>query len=718
MGTDTDMACVDQIQTWSPNIPASQLLTPALENFDPSLIDNNFQESPWLQFQLYMDSDSPPTKAVNTNESPIDSSQSRKQGQPLSGQKKSFNGQFRGPSHSTSIITCFQDFCRFMKQAAEDHHILGAPKWFSYTPNAEQSSLYPHTRRMWLEKSLKELSQLKRAAVACWSPTSTILQGFMTFSMFPPSGTSTKPIGMGHIGAGFGSTQSSSLSTAGKEAAEWLHAADVWQGHHAAKSTTVEAFQLRCLVLLSKTINDIDRDDHYTSSQTLLADAISNGLHQDWKLFGITASVYERELRRKVWSAVSDLDIAACIERGVQSMASHLFTNIGQPKGYNHDDYSSGTELEPPDRPEDQLTDSSFAMIAHRIRPLRYKINEFVNTLQNHNPVDQCQIRHLRGQIFEEIDSIPNWADHTPEVSRRKQGPIYRSVLDLYLHELLILLHLPFVIPKGTTIYEFEDTEFQRFICIRLGADVQPLWLFYVASCYVELRSDDTKRPALKKQITDSIMALFSKMCLAQEQKSIGFAFSDTHFACYIMQIHQAYEAVQQIIGNARLPSTSKPGTKTPKNTRCRQRDTKREKRQQAIPPTIPQRVVKMVREQRKCKCQQASEHLSRSRCGTNVLGKGIHNICMQCGIEDLHAERQESSPDIDDKPEKTVLRSPTVNEEADGHEYNTREQKRDAELGNTGFTGATCHALIGIVYKRDAELRARDSANADGNVT
>lgn len=83
---------------------------------------------------------------------------------------------------------------------------------------------------------------------------------------------------------------------------------------------------------------------------------------------------------------------------------------------------------------------------------------------------------------------------------------------------------------------------------LSLGTDLPSLWLFSAASCYIESRRASSASSSLKNRITDNIIALFSKMCLAQKQKTIGFGLSDTYFARYIMQIHQMCEAVGQMM--------------------------------------------------------------------------------------------------------------------------------------------------------------------------
>ncbi|KAF2126179.1 hypothetical protein P153DRAFT_433970 [Dothidotthia symphoricarpi CBS 119687] len=640
MNTDTDvagLACANQ--AWSPKNSISQLPTTTFDNFDASLISDNCQPNLWLPFQHDLDLESSSSEVLDS-ESLIESFKLQMQ-QPFPDQRKSLNGRFRGLSHSTSIVASFPDLYRFMKQIVEDHHILGAPQWATYTPSAEQP--LPFYSKEEVEQAIKRLlpaeERCRRLSKSYFDHFTGIYALFHVPSFWHEyqdywDGTHNDPVRFNAMLLAVMSCSrclfaddplsfDGDSSTARNEAVKWLHAVEAWQNYRAATNSTIEAFQIKCLVLLSKTLNDIGREDHYTASQTLLADAISNGLHRDWKLLGVEESVYEREIRRKVWSAVAELDIAACIERGVPSMVSNLLADIGQPKGYNDCDYFSNTEFEPPDQPDCQLTDNSFAKIAHSIRPLRYEINDFVNNPQKHRSLNQSHLVALRVQISKAMDGIPSWSDPAPDVAGRNRGLVYRAVLELYLHELLLLLHLPFALTTDGAVSSAIDTDFQRFICVRsastiikihelvahegfspialgnanllraglclclleggalnygitslpvcpdaqtklvnsalgmveqrvlsLGTGLQSLWLFSVASCYIESRRDPSSSSVSKNRTTDEIVALFSKMCWAQVQKSIGFGLSDTHIARYILQVHQVCEAIGQMMGS------------------------------------------------------------------------------------------------------------------------------------------------------------------------
>jgi hypothetical protein len=261
-------------------------------------------------------------------------------------------------------------------------------------------------------------------------------------------------------------------STARNESLAWVHAVESWLEYRRYEGSPIEKFQIRCLVLLSRKLNDIGREELYTASQTLLADAISNGLHRNWKALGIDEPLYERELRRKIWTVVLELDLLACTERGVPSMASGLFSDLGPTKNYNDLDYNAGTLVEPSEKPDNQLTDRTYAKIADSIRPVRYEVLGLVNNPQKGGSLHQQRLIALRAQVTEALERVPEWPDVVKDAPNQHPCPISRAPLELNLHEAILLLHIPFALGKDANSCSALDSEFQRFIYVRSASTI------------------------------------------------------------------------------------------------------------------------------------------------------------------------------------------------------------------------------------------------------
>lgn len=136
-------------------------------------------------------------------------------------------------------------------------------------------------------------------------------------------------------------------SSARNQAIEWVHAVEIWQNHRTADALTMESFQIRCLVLLSRKVNEINSKQNYTVSQTLLPDTISCGLHRASETLSTKESIFDKELHRKMWSAVAELELFNCMDQGFSSMVSNLRADIGQPSNINKSELNETSEEAP-----------------------------------------------------------------------------------------------------------------------------------------------------------------------------------------------------------------------------------------------------------------------------------------------------------------------------------------------------------------------------------
>ncbi|KAF4629857.1 hypothetical protein G7Y89_g8293 [Cudoniella acicularis] len=465
----------------------------SLDDFDPTI---PLSEDSQLSFQFESGRESLPYSNEPLPTLPFASSSSGEnainpngtQQRPVRNRTKSLKGQFRGPSHPTSIVIAFQSIRDFLKKTVRNHHILGAPKWSTYTPSANQP--LPSYSKQEVDHAMKRLlppEQQCRQLLQSYFDHFTGTCGVFHVPSFWQEYTSYwngahgEPVRFSAVLLSAISCSrclvvadplsfDGDSSTARNEVIQWLHAVETWQSYRMTDKISIKAFQIRCLVLFSKTVNDVDSTEHYTASQMLLADAISSGLHRDWELLCINESIFERELRRKIWATIAELDIARCIERGVVSVASILFADIGQPNNCNDRDYSETTVSEPRVQPDSRLTDNSFMRFAHSVRSIRYHINNLVNNPHKHNSLSESSLVALREQVNNLLANMHDWSEPTLTSSEAvcnggNQALIYRAVLRLYLHELLLLLHLPFALVHNGDLPM--DTDYQRFICIK-----------------------------------------------------------------------------------------------------------------------------------------------------------------------------------------------------------------------------------------------------------
>jgi hypothetical protein len=401
---------------------------------------------------------------------------------------QSLNDLFRGPSHPTNIVNSFEGLLDFVRKTIEEHHILGAQQTPTQPVTPIQPVLSYSTDQVeCMLKAYLPMEQQCQHLLRCYFDHFGGIHSLFNIPSFWKqytafrAGVHVHPIQFNALSLAMMSCSrclfaADSLSFIGdssvarNEALQWLHMVECWQLHHTTEQTTIEAFQIRCLVLLSKNQNDINRQRHHAASQTLLADAISSGLHQDWKSHGIGETVFQRELRRKVWFTIVELDIASCIERGVPSMASNLFVDVGRPSNFNDCDLEESTVEEPQNQPDACLTDNTFARFVDSIRPLRYFTINVVNHPQKYKTMSRAKLTMLWQRIDNSLADLPHFSEPTGASTERCQVTMFRAVMQVYLHELLLLLHLPHAFTKDET--HQIDMDYQRFLCVKSASTI------------------------------------------------------------------------------------------------------------------------------------------------------------------------------------------------------------------------------------------------------
>ncbi len=399
-------------------------------------------------------------------------------GRPLI-QGTSFKTQFHGASHSVSMISYFDGLRGFLKKTLSDHPVLGAHRWAVETISKNhQSSGQP------IEEPGVALKRLLPPEPVChpymqqyfkhFEGMFRIIHGPTFWRRYEAFWTESVDNDLSFIALLLAAMSCARClyvdnpilfdgdsSSARTEAVQRVHAVEIWLDHQSQKHTTLNIFQIKCLLLLSKKVNAIKIKRHYMLSQTLLASAISTGLHRSPRSLGVRASFYDKEMRRRLWSTIAELDLSESIERGVPSLIAHLHSDIEPPGNFGEDEFDESTTEEPAAQDEDSLTMSSFARYAHSLRPLIYTINELVNEPEKHKSLCATELNSYHEQIFNKFFGLRSWPSGTSSTYFGDPSVLGSASLQIQLHKLLIMLHMPFAMGRSPTM----TSSHSRFVC-------------------------------------------------------------------------------------------------------------------------------------------------------------------------------------------------------------------------------------------------------------
>lgn len=173
--------------------------------------------------------------------------------------------------------------------------------------------------------------------------------------------------------------------------------------------------------------------------------AMAAGYHREPNSMA-NISVFHREMRRRLWATIIELDLQASMERGMPPSVRRGDFNTRPPLNIDDDTIHESAREQLEGMPLDCLTDTSFQAIAYSSVGLRLRICAMVNN--SHVRADESQfldILAMDEEIMKALTAIPtSWASTAADKWPTQRSLYIRTMLDLLLRQQLIVLHIPF----------------------------------------------------------------------------------------------------------------------------------------------------------------------------------------------------------------------------------------------------------------------------------
>ncbi|KAJ5778412.1 hypothetical protein N7520_001658 [Penicillium odoratum] len=244
-------------------------------------------------------------------------------------------------------------------------------------------------------------------------------------------------------------------------AREWIEVAESWLNsltHHPPQSC--EAIATHCLLLIAKRANYIQEKSFWTYTGALVRWAMAAGYHREYPSTA-RLSLYHREIRRRLWMTIVELDIQASVERGMPPSVGVEDFNILPPLNIDDETFQESSQHSLEGLPLATLTHTTFQAIMYRSLSVRLRICAFVNGCREQDDFDR--VLRLEEELGEALQDIPEW-NNLRDDPRRQQTKIYvKRSLNIYLHQYKILLHIQFAIQAPPS--------FKSLICRRERLD-------------------------------------------------------------------------------------------------------------------------------------------------------------------------------------------------------------------------------------------------------
>jgi hypothetical protein len=220
-----------------------------------------------------------------------------------------------------------------------------------------------------------------------------------------------------------------------QEASNLIDICESWTNQQNRKRVTLPFLQLQCLMLLAKRVNCVMLKQDWVASGDLLRLALASGMHRDPSLLGEgRISDFDKEMKKRLWITVMELELQSSVESGLQSGLTGLYFDTPAPANLSDDAFTKETQQLLPSQPIEHFTSASYLIASLKSLPLRIHLTQLLNTPSSdlHYP----DVLHYDAQIHAAISSLPHW-----DVDR---AAIPSALLQLQLRQYLLILHKPY----------------------------------------------------------------------------------------------------------------------------------------------------------------------------------------------------------------------------------------------------------------------------------
>ncbi|KAH7166842.1 hypothetical protein DER46DRAFT_681905 [Fusarium sp. MPI-SDFR-AT-0072] len=230
---------------------------------------------------------------------------------------------------------------------------------------------------------------------------------------------------------------------------KWLEAAEAWvssQLNEPPRSWDILVSHF--LLLIAKRANFIKEGSFWTSSGTLVRWAMAAGYHRE-VVSAARIPPFCREMRRRLWATIAELDLQASIERGMPPSVRIGDFNIKPPLNVDDKNLEESMQDSLAGMPITTLTNTSFQVLLYRSLPIRLKICAFING--SCEGVDFDKVLELEEELGQTFRDIPAFDNPQADPRQHQTATYIKSMLGIILHQYMLLLHFQFLVQNPSS---------------------------------------------------------------------------------------------------------------------------------------------------------------------------------------------------------------------------------------------------------------------------
>ncbi|KIW40829.1 uncharacterized protein PV06_08000 [Exophiala oligosperma] len=163
----------------------------------------------------------------------------------------------------------------------------------------------------------------------------------------------------------------------------WIRACEAWisTSPYRPRPHSWTMLALNSLLAIAKRANHIQGNAFWIATGALMRSAMAAGYHREPSGLA-NISIFHREMRRRLWATIVELDLQASLERGMPPSIREEDFNSRPPLNINDEAIHENTKESPTPMPLDFLTDTSFQASMYRSLGLRLRVCALINNKQ------------------------------------------------------------------------------------------------------------------------------------------------------------------------------------------------------------------------------------------------------------------------------------------------------------------------------------------------
>ncbi|QKX62925.1 uncharacterized protein TRUGW13939_10093 [Talaromyces rugulosus] len=286
----------------------------------------------------------------------------------------------------------------------------------------------------------------------------------------------------------------------------WIRYAERWLETSNIKRPDLTILRIHCLIIIARNTQGLKRSSAWLATGHLVKLAMTAGYHRDPDNVS-RISVFNKEMRRRMWATIVELDIQVSLDRGLAPSVQASAFDSAAPLNINDDEINENTTEEPRSKPLQEFTDCTFTCALAQSLPLRLKIGGLMNSIVVSCSYDD--IRRLEWELSCLQAGLPVWPAIADQQTNQKIS-LARAYIETKLDQGLLAIHTPFAVEAN------EDPLFEPSARMCLEAAAQILSR--------QLKFQETSPQLSTAHLSDSVIQ--SAMSVLQHLHSTRIGFT------------------------------------------------------------------------------------------------------------------------------------------------------------------------------------------------